>query len=234
MSTLAKKNLLTFGFVRKCCNGKIIESIPEDIIQLFVVWLSLSDHFAEDKCHPNIKIETVSNKYQIAYRSSVDGGSYVSAIGNDVVSQKEKQEWRLQFIELTTEFPTVLIGIIGNEIVNSIEYIDDFTDYNMGYGLYPECQVTYNGPASETSFMYSSQFKLEQGLIITMTLDMSQENNNYGTLSYEYDESKKYKEILDPDITHIAFDNVNKNQSYRLAIAFHFTISSDVKIALLQ
>ena len=54
-------NLLTFGFVRDFGKKNNID-IPDDIVYLFVSWLSLCDQFDRKLTHRHITIETKRTK----------------------------------------------------------------------------------------------------------------------------------------------------------------------------
>ena len=235
MSSVERKNLLGFGFVRESCDNKTLESIPKEIIELFILWISLSDSFAEIKCHPSIKIETINNKNQgryTVYRHSDDGKAYESAIGKDIISKTEKQEWIIELERAEKDYAAVLIGVIADKTVQENEYIHDFTSFETGYGFSPVSCNLYNANNWGKEFEYAKQFKIKEGIEIKMTLDMSQENETYGTLSYEFNASENV--VIDEDVNNIAFDDIDMDQSYRLVIAFHYAYLGDVvKIALL-
>ena len=90
------------------------------------------------------------------------------------------------------------------------DYIGDFTLLKSGYGFSPSSGNLYNYKNLwGESFKYSSKFALNEGAIIKMTLDMSNEDKEHTTLSYEFGEGD-IEEKIHKDISNIAFDDIDK------------------------
>ena len=51
-----RKNLLTFGYVRDYCKQTDLDFLPEDIIHLFILWISFCDQFDRNLSHEGIQI----------------------------------------------------------------------------------------------------------------------------------------------------------------------------------
>ena len=90
----ARKNLLSFGFVREYCNEQNIELLPSDIIELLILWLSFVDRVDLYLSHNAIQIETImDNKFgeceQI--RKSKEWESQATAIFHHIVEKGDKQ-----------------------------------------------------------------------------------------------------------------------------------------------
>ena len=53
-----RRNLLSFGFVREYCNEHKLEILPNDIVELFILWVSFCDKFDPDLTHTDFAVLT--------------------------------------------------------------------------------------------------------------------------------------------------------------------------------
>ena len=82
---------------------------------------------------------------------------------------------------------SVLAGIIDNDHVVTPGNIEDHTDYKDGYGLGLNGYERYRRYSPVRIFPYANQFEITNTVhMITITLDMTQENGKHGILSYEF------------------------------------------------
>ena len=212
-----RKNLLSFGFVREYCNDNDIELIPNDIIELFILWLSFCDKFEPDLCDKNIKIMTQTHdKYgeyqQISLRAEDD---YFTAICRNVIKKGQKVSWKFQVSGRST-----ILGIIDDKVASATNR--NFRDFSLkigAYGLYFHDMSKYLEHSSDEQdiFKYGEQFIIKNGDTITMELDLTKE---LGVLSFIFDcKMKKQTTKSDAIITNIFYDRVDVNKEWRAAVA---------------
>lgn len=129
----ARKNLLSFGFVREYCNDNNIELLPSDIIELLVLWLSFRDQFDISLSHKDIAIETKTDDKYGEYqeiRKSKASGFCITAICKNIIKKGHKQSWKFQLRTKDPDSPpmALVFGIIDNKIAESnASQITDFS-----------------------------------------------------------------------------------------------------------
>ena len=222
-----RNNLLTFGYVREYCKSENIQLIPDDIMGLFVIWLSFPDCFDKNVTHPMSNITTIDNQYpyhqhlslNMEYASS-NFGEWASAVGQTITQKGTKYEWRFKINGPLLYAAEIQIGIMDNDMINLKQPIRDFCrDPWNGWGLYLYSMTKYHIDTKHGGFFdYGGQFEYKQGDIITMILDLSQtENENaYGVLSFDIDaEMDAKKEHI---TNNILYDNLDINKKYRMVV----------------
>eukprot|EP01084_Bolivina_argentea_P319078 553452_1 len=236
------KKQLIFGYIREYCdsNSIVFDSIPHDIIKLFLLWVTLSDHFDKYKCHPDLILTTVMNENP-SYESikpkeydEIDAHTYASAIGQQIIYKGQKQKWMFQLKKLGF---SILIGIVDNVIVECNDEIGDFTNSKFqGYGICGSSGVKYNGTGSETKYPYALRYDFKENDKITMILDLTEKENKNGILSFIFhaDTIQSNFENVSPDATptNIAYDDIDINKAYRCAIALHTSIEDEIAMLL--
>ena len=68
MTTPQKRDVLVFGFVREYYKSIHCELPPNDIIKLFILWVSFSDFFDKNISHQNIEIELINDNEHGEYQ----------------------------------------------------------------------------------------------------------------------------------------------------------------------
>eukprot|EP01084_Bolivina_argentea_P188452 324422_1 len=215
-----KKELLVFGYIRLHCQIHL----PHDITKLFVEWIEWMDSFDTNKSHECFTF--VTNR-TLVKRDTKDTTMphYTSAFGETIVCKGDIQSWIFQVGSVG-----FFIGIIEEEIVQTYENIEDFTDAkHRGYGISLALANKYHacGYQGHESFGYAEQFALfrfflnnSKQLNVKMKLDLSQ-SNGMGLLSFIFDVPSKFcndKISTEGQYSNIAFDNIDVNKKYRAAV----------------
>lgn len=214
----SRKELLVYGFIREYFAINDIELPPDDLMVLFVCWVILMDSFDKKKCHKAIKFGITDTRITFR-RTQYSSVNYVTAIGTAKVKKGCKEQWRFQS---HAAYP--IIGIISAEIVASKNNIADHSNReNGGYGLQSTFWDCYHASTVRSRQLkeYASQFKVDKlPFIITMELDMTQIANDNGVLRYFFHErAEDVKKIwTDGKYTNIAFDDIDINGEYMLAV----------------
>ena len=222
--------LLVFGFVREYYTSLQRDLPPHDIIKLFSSWLSFSDYFDPKLSHPTITIELVKHD-QFGecqkLKSTAKDFELVSAIGNAIIMKGEKQRWVFQINNKSGFAGTsLIIGIIDAERVKSVAYIEDFTDSeNKGYGLHIRGMFKYHASDLEIDghFEYGYQFECKEDDLITMELDLTQEDKDDGILRYIIHSASKHADneiSMEGQYSNILYDNIDINRKWRAAVSF--------------
>ena len=236
-----RKTLLAFGYVRKQHKLQNIEFLPEDIIGLFVVWLSFNDHFDKNKCHPALDLET-DNEYQTLRMEDEDADEhiYYSAVGWLIIEKGQKQTWTFPVYKPNgysyAHGGSMQIGIMDDSILSSSNepYVDDFTNIKWnGWGLYLYGMTRYHNDQSDGGFEYAQQFKYSEDkpVLMTMILDLTRDINKNGVLSFEIDGDINY-ENYNPNASKVLYDGLDINKQYRMVVAVHKDEDKGIKLSL--
>ena len=216
-----RSNLLCFGFVREYCKENMIDFLPNDILDLFVVWFSLNDRFDENLSHKKMKIDIKRDdnygEYQQIQSNVFD--HFVTAICQNAIEKGDKQSWTFQIESRSTTF-----GIIDDNVaMRRRGNIQDFSMIGGGYGLYIRNMGKYYGrmyptyPAKDT-FKYGKQFEMKRGDMITMELDLTKEK---GILRFTIYAQLKNKTV-DEQFNNIYSDEIDVDKKWRAAVAIKF------------
>ena len=218
-----RKNLLSFGFVREYCNKNKIEFLPNDIVGLFVLWLSFCDQFDVDLLHKNIKVETKKDDKYGEYQQVVVKQTDIchsSAICKKLIKKGDKESWTFKF-ESPASSTTAILGIINNEAAIQADHtegnISDFSCINGGYGLYLSNMGIYYNELFQGTFEYGDQFVFKEGDMITMELDLTKEK---GILSFIFhaDIDSSSTELS----SNVLNDDIDVNELWRAAVALAY------------
>ena len=140
------------------------------------------------------------------------------------------QSWTIK-----SDYGSTMVGIMDEETIqNSDQDINDFTSpYNGGYGMVTNGWHYYNDSLNIHGQLddYASQFRAKRPFMIKMELDMRQAKGEQATLKYIIlnDLEQDVKDArTDGKYTNIAFNNIDINKKYRLAVAVdHMTGDKD-------
>ena len=223
-----RKTLLTFGFVRDYCKANYIDFPPDDIVELFTIWVSFCDKFDRNLTYKDIMIQTkADNKFGVYEQIRRTEGyetwmnPCVTAICQQIIKKGDKQSWTFQIGAKNNIDPRYLVfGIIDNKTAKAKENITDFSIISGGFGLYLNDMGRYcERDDAIGHFEYGHQYKLKQGDIITMILDLTQEN---GILSFEFhgqlEEDKSNKQTAE-EFSNVFHDKLDVDKEWRAAIA---------------
>eukprot|EP01084_Bolivina_argentea_P103417 185241_1 len=214
------KICLIFGFTRECCKSERIDILPDDIIKLFVEWTSLSDCFHVEISDESIDIKTLISYQTIQRTTEMWNGKnhYSTAIGTDIICKGMKQIWKFKILaKKKNDRPTIMVGIIDNNVAKSLEYIGTFWEgCSKGYGLSFYSGKKFGPSCKLTSIQEQDLYKIEK---FTMILDLTQKNSEYGILYYQIDDSKL-----------IAFDAIDIDKEYRCAVALYLNMHDVVAL----
>ncbi len=219
-----RKTLLVIGFVRNICKIIGIELLPEDITQLFILWLCFGDTFDEALTHKSIKIDSIQDdKYGSYQKINLEGYrdfmDHATAICERIVEKGLRAKWTFKF-ERAPNYTFLLVGIVDDEMaVNSKGEMTDFTEPEYeGYGLFLQNMFKYHGADDDHSYDYGDQFHFEDDHLVTMELDLTQEKNEHGILSFIM-HSKVNGGIDISQYSNILYDDIDINKKWRAAIA---------------
>ena len=224
--------LLVFGFVKEF----VTVAVPNDILLLLVVWLRIKDVIDETNSDKGIYVETIDgdNPYQKISRKNLDWRgkkAYISALGTDIIEKGQTQTWKFKIL---SNDPSFVIGIIDNNNISLREVIGRFYYKELnGYALSTSSGLKYHGATIGERFEYAQQFKIELNYLITLTLDLSQEENAKGIVKYIIEPPKKDQRFdvkMDGEHTNIAFDKVDIDKQYRLAVAFWYHKKEEIAL----
>ena len=229
-----RQELLMFGFMRDYCKDIDKELPSDDLIRLFAAWVALIDRWDKEKCHSGVEIVS---KLATICKTIVPLGA-VTCIGESVIKKGEKNTWKLK-----VNSSYVMAGIIDDEIVRTMQDIDDFTaEYCGGYGLSLGYGIRFNDkfdfPQGD-NFHYAQQFKLHSvvgdsiGIVFEMELDLTQKENENGILRFVIDD--KHNKGIDTIETvgkysNICFDTIDIDKKYRLAVDIGGKIDKTVEL----
>lgn len=212
-----RKNLLSIGFVREYCKENNVEFLPSDIIELFILWLSLCDRFDKDLSHKSIQFTMKSDNNYIDYEQiAVTEFGHKTAIGHQIIRKGDRQLWTFQLIKNIKD-AHVILGIIDNKTANQRKgIICDFSFKERGYGLYLNNMYKYCGTKARTRFEYGTQFEFKTGDMITMELDLTNQVKG-GQLRFTFHSIKSAKYI--ESSSNVCYDNLDINEEWRGAVA---------------
>ena len=214
-----RKELLSFGFIREYCKNIGRDLPTDDLIRLFAEWFILIG-WDKENSHEGIKIQTeleaVVNSYTVS----------ATCIGANVIKKGHKQNWKVRL-----NSSKVMIGIINDKMIPPNANIDDFTNRKYkGYGLSIHYGETFHDAtvSESTDFPYAQQFNFDnidgmtKGVLLEMQLDLTQKDNKNGILRFEIHHRSLMESITemrkDGKYTNIAFDDIDVNEQYRLAV----------------
>ena len=219
------RNLLTFGFVRDFCKNYNMD-IPDDIVFLFVSWLSFYAQFDRNLTHKHITIETKKTKdkygeYQQVQISRKAVGPWRTAVSKNICKKGDIKSWIFQ-IGARKKYgdPKYLIlGIIDDMTVKRRKSrIQSFCAEKGGFGLFLLNMGRYfEKDLNHDKFEYGQQFELTHNDIIEMELDLTKER---GILSFEFHGKVKTRDWTDwtTYYSNIFHDNIDINKQWRAAI----------------
>ena len=101
-------SLLSFGFTREHCQKNNIDLFPNDIIELFMLWLSFCDKFDPDLCDNYIEIKTQTHdKYGEYQQAMLQDYQYAhcSAICHNVIKKEIKHSGHFKLEEEDLQTP---------------------------------------------------------------------------------------------------------------------------------
>ena len=220
-----KKSLLAYGYARKYCKEQDIDCLPDDIVGLFVIWLSFCDRFDLNFIPSIMDLTSIDNKHQHLTIKPGNAGEFASAFGQAIISKVTIFEWKF---ELNGPPLETQIGIIDNGMIDNDETIGDFADATWhGWGLYLRSMYAYHDEDElnmgwhDKIFDYGKQFKFKTGDIIIMTLDLTQEKNENGVLSFDIDAELIEQNETEDEVVYsqILYDDLDINKQYRMAVS---------------
>ena len=180
------------------------------------------DSLDKNKIHPAIELHPEKEtKFK-----RVDGSndSLASVVGRFIVTKGMKQSWSFKM-----DYSYIMLGIMDDEIIKSKDTITDFTDTtHKGYGLESHSWSVYHDDDKYRSgclMDYVEQFDVNDTLLITMELDMTQKVNQNGILKYiiHNEPEKDVTEIrTDDQFTNIAFDIITLKK-ISICVCFWYT-----------
>ena len=226
MSAASRKNLLFYGYLREYFASISMELPPDDLMKMFASWMMLNV-FDQDKSDKNIEFQTdTCISKTLAIEPSYDD-NYGCAVGSMIIEKGNKQSW---ICKIDPHFISVVVGIIDNNTVETKENIGDHTEAgNDGYGIGLNSFGKFHNTEgfgwylNSYRFDYANQFQKKDGFLMTITLDMTQEKGDGGILLYEFHmKPKSYVNKIETDGKHttIAWDDINIDRKYRIAISF--------------
>ena len=157
------------------------------------------------------------------------------AVGTLIVAKGDKQSWICQ-VKLGT-------GIVGNETIQSKGdgNIGNHIYYETGYGIAlskeGDMVKSHNEDNEGDGWVtpaygldYGEQFKKEDGFLMTITLDMTQQKGDHGILTYEFhmepqDHINKIR--TDGVYTNVAWDDIDIETKYRIAFSIESKCSDN-------
>ena len=232
-----KKTLLTFGYVRECCRTQNIDFMPDDIVGLFVSWLIFSDYFDYNLSHHMMDLTSIDNKYQHVrvkkHQITHTINLWYSAVGSAIIRKGAKFEWQFKVNDdIICNNIEVQVGVIDNSVVKPGESINDFADSRWcGWALLLPDMIPYHGHDDRGFFDYGLQFDFDEGDIITMILDLSQERNKNGVLSFEMNaELQDNEEEMETD--NVLFDDLDVDKEYRMVVSIYHVSNCDGCVTL--
>ena len=146
--------------------------------------------------------------------------NYRTAICEGIIVKGFKEKCTFRLDALTPD-SSLLIGIVDDEAAQKANgTMLDFSDSEYGgYGLLCECCFAYHG-AEEVYFEYLEQFEYGQNSLLTMELDMTQQDNDHGILMVTVNSKVKDGVNID-DHSDILFDDIDINKKWRAAVAIY-------------
>ena len=147
---------------------------------------------------------------------------YAGVVGTIIVKKSMKERWTFK-----TDNEALMIGIMDVEMIKSRNLIQDITDTkHKGYGMASgSWSVFHDSDRDHCKSLkkYVRQFEIDnQPKVITMELDMTQQEYKNGVLKYIFHNKPKQsvKQIrTDGEFSNIAFDNIDITKEYKLAVA---------------
>ena len=232
MSTKQRKELVVFGYIRAFCKELMLDLPPKDLIELFISWITFMDKFDRAKSHENIQfIKDTLVRHSLS--------TYATVVGTDIIKKGDKQSWKFKLSRRMG-----LIGIVDNGIVESSKNIRHFTGwYHGGYGLTMSSFEKYHASANYSDGHFDHVDQLinmdcneNKAIIVTMELDLTQNENEKGILRYTFpEESTADGEDLKTNgkYSNIAYDDIDISKGYRAAVATFTTEPPATTVELL-
>ena len=214
--SVSREELLVYGFIKEWHKSNGIDLLPRDVIGAFMKWIKLFDSFDAKFCHENIEFDPeIPTKFK-----RCQSGLYPTVIGSFIIEKGMKQSWTI-----STDGP-VMIGIMDEKSIQmSSGNITDFTSANnKGFGIITNGWYYFHAHWAEDGQLikYAEQFEATKPLIVEMVLDMTQNESEHGILKYII-QNEKRKDVAaiktDGEYSNIAYDTININNKYRLALA---------------
>ena len=220
-----KKERLASGFIRELDDDDIC-SIPIDLIKFISEWINLLDKW--DRYNTNLKCLQICNKYLRIDGDSITKESYNCvqrktrkdckwhhSFGTDIICRGERKKWALCLKKgkgSPYSYMVSMIGIIDDRYVN--KNIKDFTNCDVfGYGLSTANKNVYHQDESH-QFHHLGEYTFSKLNFVQIELDLATNNKKGGILSFSIDG-------IDNKCSKIAFNNVDLNRNYRLAVALY-------------
>ena len=233
---LASKTLLVIGFVKQTCKVTGVKLFPTDISKLLILWLYFGDRFDEKLTNKQIKIENIQDENYGSYQKinlykepvfiDVDRKT---AICQKIVTKGLTEKWSFKF-DKKPHCTYLVVGIVDDETAQkSAREMDDFSlPRHGGYGLMLDCGLKYH-ETEEAPFKYAQQFEYQDNHLVTMILDLSQEKNKKGVLSFIMHSAIKQGVDIN-EYSNILYDNIDVNKKWRAAIAIYDFMNDGVSL----
>eukprot|EP01084_Bolivina_argentea_P289858 497811_1 len=229
------EEFVVIGYIRNCWKSLNIPSYlfpSTDLLQYVVIWFSFLDYIDPQTTHQSLKIRDVmkdsGDEYQLLILEAVlekdrSAMKHFRAFGTDMVQKGERKIWKFRMKSKCNCFLDGMIGIVETQYANK-----DMSVYESfvfppcsGYGvtlsqdIAVSCihEIETQDDESDNSDAWADLFNneipvnLTHGAICAMELDLT---GIHGVLKYNQ---------------HIAFDDININKKYKLAIEFTDTIT---------
>eukprot|EP01084_Bolivina_argentea_P289859 497813_1 len=229
------EEFVVIGYIRNCWKSLNIPSYlfpSTDLLQYVVIWFSFLDYIDPQTTHQSLKIRDVmkdsGEEYQLLEtglekHKNQSKIKHFHAFGTDMVQNGERKIWKFRMKPKCNSFFDGMIGIVEAQYANKDISVDEsfvFPPFS-GYGVtLPQdvavsCihEIEPQDDESEDSGAWADLFNNEiplnftDGAIYAMELDLT---GIHGVLKYNQ---------------HIAFDDININKKYKLAIEFTDTIT---------
>lgn len=220
-----RKELLIFGYVRKYCKWTNVPLLSDDLILLLIEWTKPTDSFDKTLSHKDIvfhpKLLSLDS-YQCRRNNS--WATYTAAVGKAIIGKGDKETWTIRIGRES------IIGIMNTDMLGQIKkrQIGRFVNsHHKGYGLSLDVWSKYHNSDMDTNGFiddYADQFDImDDEIVISMELDMTQTKNKRGILSVMIHEKKRdgIMEIrIDGQYSNIVYDNIDITKKYRAVFAF--------------
>ena len=230
----SKEELAVWGYIRQYFASINDTLPPDDIVSLFVAWIRFLDSFDQNKIHKDIEFDPDNDKK--FKRDKYSNDTFASVVGTIIVEKGMKHAWKFR-----VDAEEVLVGIMNDTKIASSKEIGDFSSkFHEGYGLQTGTYYAYHDKGVDGhGFLggYMKQFQSALPMIIIMELDMTQTVNNKGVLKYiVHNERKQDVEEIrtDGEYTNIAYDNIDIDTKYRLAIGIVYLTETDKWVELIH
>ena len=195
------QTLTVYGYIRE-----IFESIPADLKEIILAFYKRTlDVWNVGKSDYSVNIDVDSGIVEAKFENN---DNWREVYGSLIIKAGDTHTWNIQPLETqNVNILNVCIGIVDAKKAN--ENLDPFLadEYGCGYGYYGGNGHIYNGMDREGQGRKLTKWAYPE--MITLTLDMSDTDNKYGTLTMKKSDGEE--EILQ--------DKVDMKKQYYMAIS---------------